>query len=242
MKTLLTTLLTLFIILSMVEAVVIYFCKSKECPELVHINKFIESDSTLKPIAVIPVINSKFDTLFDVPLSVHKKKPTLKQRVTGKHNYHKVKKGENLYRIGLLYKVPYKFLMEVNKFKTVDIESGQWIYLGNEDDRLAYVSRQAKKIEADSLYIYNKRYGDSLNYAMVYTEAFGPILTQSVDLHFSTLRTKQKRFGFGVAVSNSYYSPYEIQGGYFKNNTLFTGGVGLGKRTIVKIGVLKLIK
>ena len=242
MRTLLVVLLFIFVLLSGTLGVLLYFCKQKECPEITHINEFIEAE-TLEPISVEPVIDTKFDALFGTTEYTHKNKPTLKQKVTGKHNYHRVKKGENLYRIGLKYGISYNFLMKLNGFKTVDIKAGQWIYLGTKEERLQHISEEAQG-KADSLYIYNKRYHakDSTSYADVYTESYGPIVRQAVDLHMKAELDRKLRFGLGVALSNNISSPYEVRGGFLSKNTLYTAGVGVGEKTIISVGVMKFIK
>lgn len=226
----------LFMLLSAGLGAVLYFKKCPKCPEITNVNKFIQAD-TLEPVAIIAIPDDKFDTLFTVTPTKPKKKPSLTQRITKRHNYHKVKKGENLYRIGLKYGVPYSFLMEINKLKSVDIKAGQWIYLGTEDDRQNYLT----KYKADSLYIYNTRYGDSLAWAEVYTESLGPIVNQAVEINFRQ-ETPKIRFGIGVQLNTLSAFPYEVKGGILNKNILYTGGVIIGEKTGVSVGIIKLLK
>ena len=239
MKNLLILLLFVSIVANTVMGLRLWLHKC-DCPDVQYVNAFSEAD-TLSPETVIPIFNSNFDTLFSDTYTppTPRKKPRLTDRVTGRHNYHKVKKGENLYRIGLKYGVPYDFLMEVNNKKSVRVQAGSWIYIGTEEERKRWLAANTK-VDADSLYIYNKRYGDSLNYADVYTESYGPLRKQAVDFHYTT--PKNLKFGLGLGVSTNPVAPFKAKGGYLKDGTMYTLDVGIGKQPTVGVGIIKMIK
>lgn len=242
MKNLLIILLFVSIVANVILGLRLYLHKC-DCPEIQAVDTFIPSD-TLEPVRVEPIFNPDFDSLYNDQQGKYapptpKKKPSIVNRVTGKHNYHKVKKGEWLYQIARDYGVTYDFLMSVNKIKDPNnVRPGTWIYVGTKEEREKWLSHNS--IDADSLYTYTKRYGDSLNYADVYTESYGRLRNQSVRLHFQ--EQKSLKFGLGVGISTNYPAPFKVKGGYYNDGVFYTLDVGIGKQPTVGVGLIKMIK
>jgi len=242
MRTLLTYLLFFFVLVALGEGLYIWLHKCK-CPEIepveaVYLAREPLSKDSIVPETVIAIPDSKFDTLFS---EVKMERP--KKKLFQKENWHRVKRGENLYRIGLKYGVPYEFLMQINNMKTPDIKVGQQIYLGTVEQRKAYLSKLVKEkgISADSLYIYNKYYGDSLFGAEVYTESFGPINNQVVTLKYTPFERPKNHIYLGV--KTDFQNSVSLQGAFInKKGWGLTGATNLYNAPTLEVGFLKKIK
>lgn len=101
---------------------------------------------------------------------------------------HKVKKGENLYRIGLKYGLTAEELRLANKLANYDIKAGQRLTI-------------PKPSEKDTVYTYHKEFGDSTVKGSIWTQSYGPILSQSVEWKTSLIKPKTRYFG-GVSLDD----------------------------------------
>jgi LysM repeat protein len=130
----------------------------------------------LKPCGT-DVIYIKGDTTFIQPKPERlirwdyrslKPKTGLFASITGHKGEHKVREGENLYRIGLKYGLTAEELRLANRLASYDIKAGEWLKIPSKTIR-------------DSVYQYEKEFGDSVVKGRVFTQSFGPILSQTVE-------------------------------------------------------------
>lgn len=137
---------------------------------------------------------------------------------------HKVKKGENLYRIGLKYGLTAEELRLANKLSTYDIKAGQRLTI-------------PKPSEKDTVYTYHKEFGDSTVKGSVWTQSYGPILSQSVEWKTSLIKPKTRLFG-GVSLDDQNringIGAIELKSGF-----MITGQFG---QSGYQIGFLKRLK
>jgi len=180
-----------------------------------------------EPISVISV-NDKSDTI--------PKKGGLMSFFSGKKNHHKVKEGENMYRIGLKYGIPAITLQALNKRPNFDIKAGEWLYIGTPKERDSALAQ----LKADSIYTYEKEFGDKSVKGRVITQSTGPMLSQSI--YFESLAEKPKnRLFLGGSIDRtrtlSGMAGYELKSGW-----LITGQYGVIGTNNVQIGVMKRLK
>lgn len=178
-----------------------------------------------EPIAVFPVTNnsnisnisnysSGFSNLFKSKIL-----PQGNPRVG-----HKVKKGENLYRIGLKYGITAEELRLANKLANYDIKTGQRLTI-------------PKPSEKDTVYTYHKEFGDSTVKGSIWTQSYGPILSQSVEWKISLIKPKTRLFG-GVSLDDQNrlngIGAIELKSGF-----MITGQFG---QSGYQVGFLKRLK
>jgi hypothetical protein len=156
-------------------------------------------------------------------------------KILGKENKHKVKSGENLYRIGLKYGMTAEQLRILNNLPDYNIEAGQWIYLGTIEERLA----TAPKV--DSVYTYEQTFGDSTNITgTVTTQSYGPI--ESMMVHYELMGSLKPRNKFYVGGGADFDRNLYVGGAYAtKDGWLFTGNASLTEKRYM-IGVAKELR
>ena len=152
-------------------------------------------------------------------------------------NYHRVKRGENLYRISLRYGTTVDRLKELNHLFTDEIKKGAWIYIGTEAERA---------ILNDSIYTYSEYFGNDTLNATVHTQSLGKILNQSVDLYSKPIISYRSSLLGGVELSSNSSAPINLMLGYrTKNGLSIIGSTNLynpdGKR-FYSVGVLKDVR
>lgn len=194
-----------------------YLACNKPCdPEIVQ----VKGDTVyIQPEAIGQVIPLQEDT-------VKQAIPFIKRIFGGneRDKRHKVKEGQNLYRIGLAYNLTAEELRIANKLENYDIKAGQWLTI-------------PKKTIQDTVYTYEKSFSDSAVKGTVWTQSFGPILSQSIKWESLAIKPKNRLFGgLGMDDRNRIYGmgAYEMKSGW-----LVTGAVGDGR---YQFGVLKRIK
>jgi len=176
-------------------------------------------------------ITVKGDTVYINPEPVNgwdyrslKTKNGVIARLLGHKGEHKVKEGQNLYRIGLAYNLTAEEIRLANNLKNYDIKAGQWLKI-------------PEKTIKDTVYTYQKEFGDSAVKGTVWTQSYGKILSQSVEWKTSLIKPKNRIFG-GVTVGEFRHvglvGAYELKSGW-----LLTGQVGTGG---YQVGVLKRLK
>lgn len=137
---------------------------------------------------------------------------------------HKVRTGENLYRIGLKYGLTAEELRLANKLANYDIKAGQRLTI-------------PKPSEKDTVYTYHKEFGDSTVKGSVWTQSYGPILSQSVEWKTSLIKPKTRLFG-GVSLDDQNrlngIGAIELKSGF-----MITGQFG---QSGYQIGFLKRLK
>lgn len=153
-----------------------------------------------------------------------------------KVNYHKVKEGENMYRIGLKYGIPAITLQAFNKRSTFDIKAGEWLYIGTPKERDSALAQ----LKADSIYTYEKEFGDKAVKGRVITQSTGPMLSQSI--YWESLADKPRNRLF-VGGSVDRLRTLSAMGAFeLKSGIMVTGQVGVIGSNNVQIGILKRIK
>jgi hypothetical protein len=184
----------------------------------------------------------KGDTVWIQPepvsvIAISDKKPEEKKTLFNrKVYYHKVKEGENMYRIGLKYGIPAITLRDFNKRPNFDIKAGEYLYYGTPKER----DSALVKLKADSIYTYDKEYAENGIKGRVITQTTGPMLSQSV--FWENLAEKPKnRLYLGGSVDR--YRTLSGMAGYeLKSGWLITGQYGIIGTNNVQIGVLKRLK
>ena len=190
-----------------------YLSCNKPCdPEIIEVKGdtvFIQPT----PIAVTP------------PDSAKKPKQGFIARIFHKDE-HKVKEGENLYRIGLKYGLTAEELRLANKLQNYDIKAGQWLKIPAPSSR-------------DTVYTYAKEFGDSTVKGTVYTQSYGAILSQSVT--WESLAYKEKNRLFMGASLDDKRNLHGMGAYEFKSGWMVTGQIGVFDRSY-QVGVLKRFK
>ncbi len=205
-----------------------YLSCNKPCdPEIIT----VKGDTVYlkpEPVSVIS-LNEKSDT--------NHQKGGLLSGLYRKVNYHKVKKGETIYGIATRgYGIPAISLMQLNGLTSDTIQPNQKLYVGTPEQRDSI--RQSLK--SDSLYTYEKEFGDKAVKGRVITQSTGPMLSQSIYWESRADKPRNRLF-VGGSVDRlrtlSAIGAFEL-----KSGIMVTGQVGVIGTNNVQIGVLKRIK
>lgn len=204
-------------------------------PNTIYTNKpiiYTEYRDSIIPNIIIPNYS-------DTNRNVKVKQSIFNHILGRRENYYKVKKGDNLYRLSLKYNTTVERLMKLNNISTPDIEKGQWLYIGTQEER--FVVSDTK----DSLYHYSETYGNDTLKAIVETNTIGPIQDQSVKIESKPIYIDKKRSSIliGSDFSNNPNQPVDFVVGYnTKKGWLYTGRTSfLGSNRYYGIGVYKNI-
>ncbi len=187
--------------------------------------------STLKPSIVIPNFS-------DTTKKVEPKQSTWNSLLGRKKYYHKVKSGENLYRLSLKYNTTVQRLMELNRLPNTNINKGEWIYVGTQEERMVIPTSK------DSLYHYEEKYGNDTLGAIVKTDALGPIQTQFITIKAQSIEVEKNHLFVGAEFSNDPLQPINLGLGLDHKS----GWTVVGKTTLIgadryyQLGIYKDIK
>ena len=193
---------------------------------------FTEYRDNITPKIIIPNYS-------DTNRNVEVKQSTFNRILGRRENYYKVKKGDNLYRLSLKYNTTVDRLMQLNGITTPNIEKGQWLYIGTQEER--FVVSNIK----DSLYHYSETYGNDTLKATVETNTIGLMQDQSVKLESKPIYIDRKKPSIliGSDFSNDPNQPINFVVGYnTKKGWTYTGRTSfLGNNRYYGIGVYKNI-
>ena len=189
------------------------------------------SKAQLQPQIIVPNFS-------DTTKKVEPKQSFFNSLLGKRKNYHKVKAGENLYRLSLKYNTTVQRLMEMNRLSNTNIEKGEWLYVGTQEERLVLPTK------IDSTYHYEEKYGNDTLSAVVKTDAIGPIQTQYVTITSKPIQVEKTHIFTGIEFSSDPLQPINIGLGLDHKS----GWTVLGKTTLIgadryyQLGVYKDIK
>lgn len=150
---------------------------------------------------------------------------------TKKNNlYHKVRKGENLYRLSLKYGTTVARLKELNQLFSDEIKKGSHLYIGTEQERAV----------DSTLYTYSEYFGNDTLNATVHTQSYGPILNQSVDLYSKPIIKYRGGLSAGLEISTNPIAPINLLLSY--RNKAGYHIIGSTNFNYYSVGVMKDIR
>lgn len=190
------------------------------------------------------IITVKGDTVFIAPEPVNviglQEFPDLKPKhglfKRKERTTHTVKYGETLYGLSTRkYGIPVAAMIALNGLKSDQLTEGQTLKIGTAAERDSI----RKSYHADSLYTYEKQYGDSAIKISVYTQSTGPMLSQSIRYELTATKPRNRLFigvGYDAMTGVSALGAYELKTGW-----LTTAGYNPTFGS-VQLGVLKRIR